>query len=338
MNKLLMGAATVVAATALTACGSSSSGNPANDAAKAAIKAEILQQAATANGPFKMNDSQAQCTANSVVDTLGVQKMQTYGVLTADNNKATGKNINQVTLSTADATSVVNGIIGCVGNDTFTTLLKTEIDASLPATMSASQKSCIDSKFTLDVLKPVIIGQLSGHPAATSSFAPMIMAACGGTGTPSAAATATASLKAELLQQSATSASPFTFSESQAQCAASRVVNGVGTTALQSYGLLSADNKATSKTLDGTKMTPKDATAVVNAIVDCLGADTFASALRTAVSKNITGTKTASQRACLESKLTVSTLKPMLIATLSGDPSAAQAFSQGLVACVGVKK
>jgi hypothetical protein len=159
------------------------------------------------------------------------------------------------------------------------------------------------------------------------------LTACGSSG-PSANDTATASLKAELLQQSASSASPFTFSDSQAQCAASRVVTSVGTSALQHYGLLNAENKATSKTLDSSTLSTGDATAVVNAIVDCLGSANFSKALTDAVSKNIKGTKTAAQRACLEGKLTVAVLKPMLISTLSGDQSAAGTFAQNLASCM----
>lgn len=164
-------------------------------------------------------------------------------------------------------------------------------------------------------------------------IAAVSLAACGSS-KPSAVDTATASLKAELLRQSASSASPFTFSDAQAQCAASRVVTSVGTPALQRYGLLNAENKATSKTLDDSTLSTGDATAVVNAIVDCLGSPTFTRALTDAVSKNIQGSRTAAQRACLEGKLTIAVLKPMLIATLSGDQSAATTFAQNLASCM----
>ena len=169
--------------------------------------------------------------------------------------------------------------------------------------------------------------------AVLSTGAVLVLAACGSSA-PSAADTATASLKAELLQQSASSASPFTFSDAQAQCAANRVVTSVGTSALQHYGLLNAENKATTKTLNDSTLSVGDATSVVNAIVDCLGSSTFTKALTDAVAKNIKGTKTASQRACLEGKLTVAVLKPMLISTLSGDESTAATFAQNLASCM----
>lgn len=179
---------------------------------------------------------------------------------------------------------------------------------------------------------------MSKVPNATvCAIAALSLAACGSS-TPSASDTATTSLKTELMQQSASSASPFTFSDTQAQCTASRVVNAVGTTGLRTYGLLNSENKATTKTLDGTTLSAKDATAVVNAIIDCLGSANFTTALTTAVSKSITGAETASQRACLESKLTTAALKPMLIATLSGNQGAAQAYTQSLLTCVTVKK
>src|SRR5690348_17928564 len=86
------------------------------------------------------------------------------------------------------------------------------------------------------------------------------LSACGSSA-PSAADTATASFKTELLHQSASSASPFTFTDTQAQCAASRVVSAVGTSGLQKYGLLNAENKATAKTLDDATLSSKDATS-----------------------------------------------------------------------------
>lgn len=177
-----------------------------------------------------------------------------------------------------------------------------------------------------------MIKVLSGTVCVVAAFA---LSACGSSA-PSAADTATASLKAELLQQSASSASPFTFTDSQAQCTASRVVSTVGTSALQHYGLVNAENKATKKTLDDTTLSAKDATTVVNAIIDCLGSSNFTRALTDAVSKNIKGTKTVTQRACLESKLTAATLKPMLIATLSGDQTEAQTFGQSLLSCMSL--
>lgn len=163
-------------------------------------------------------------------------------------------------------------------------------------------------------------------------------AGCGSTSHQDAAAqTATSSLKAELLHQSSASASAFTFTDAQAQCAASRVVNAIGTSGLQRYGLLSTENKATTKTLDDTTLSRADASTVVTAIIECLGAGTFTRDLTTAVSKSITGTQTASQRACLESKLTVDALKPMLIDTLSGNQVRAQTFYLGLASCIPKK-
>jgi len=162
--------------------------------------------------------------------------------------------------------------------------------------------------------------------------------ACGGGGqVDSGASVATASFKAELLRQSASGASPFTFSNAQAQCAASRVVTAIGTTGLRTYGLLNAANKATAKTLDDTTLSPTDASAVVNAIIDCLGEAAVTRTLTAAVSKSLTGTRTAAQRACLDAKLTIAALKPVLIDTLTGKRAAAQAFYQGLASCIPKK-
>lgn len=162
-----------------------------------------------------------------------------------------------------------------------------------------------------------------------------LLAGCGSSpaGDPGVKA-ATASLKSELLQQSASAASPFTFTDAQAQCAASKVVGSVGTARLQKYGLLNAQNQATAKTLDSTTLTSPDATAVVSAIVDCLGPANVTKALATAVGRSLPGSRTAPQRACLERKLTIAALKPMLIDTLTGHQAAAQAFYASLASCI----
>lgn len=170
--------------------------------------------------------------------------------------------------------------------------------------------------------------------AAACVITALSVTACGSSSTDSATRTATASLKSELLQQSASAASPFTFSDAQAQCAASKVVGSVGTARLQTYGLLNAQNQATPKTLDATTLSAADATAVVHAIVDCLGPANVTHALTAAVGKSLPGTRTAAQRACLESKLTIGALEPMLIETLSGHPTAAQTFYASLASCI----
>lgn len=174
--------------------------------------------------------------------------------------------------------------------------------------------------------------------AALCAVLALTSSACGGGGQQNpAVATASTSLESELLQQSASGVSPFKFSAAQAACTTSGVVNGVGTARLQTYGLLNAENKATAKTLDDTTLSTKDATSVVDAIIGCLGSANFTAALQRAVTKNITGTKTAAQRACLEDKLTVALLRPMLIATLTGDHASAVSFTQALLSCMAKK-
>lgn len=167
--------------------------------------------------------------------------------------------------------------------------------------------------------------------AAIGIVAAASLAACG---SDNATGTATASLKAELLQQSQSGASAFTFSDAQAQCTASRIAQEVGAKQLQQYGLLDAKNQTTPKTLDTTTMSAKDATTVVDAIINCLGEANFTKALADAVDKSIPDAKSQAQRDCLQSKLTIVALKPMLIASLSGDSAPAQKFSDALLSCV----
>jgi len=196
MNKMLIGAVSLVAAVTLTACGSSSNNNASNntspsstptmsggggggsgsDAVKALIKAEILKsQSGSATNPFRMNDTQAGCTAKAVVDAVGVEKLHTYGFLTAD-NKLTGKKFTTSRFSVADATAVVNALFSCVGDTSFTNLMTREISASLPANLPAAQRSCIESKLTVAAIKRVIIAELSGQTNAAAQLTTAIEA------------------------------------------------------------------------------------------------------------------------------------------------------------------
>ncbi|MGN6161016.1 MAG: hypothetical protein ACTHOG_04855 [Marmoricola sp.] len=199
MNKVLIGAVSVVAATMLTACGSSpkatsttastsasptvtssstapSTGGSGADAVKALVKAEILKnQRATAANPFRMSDAQAGCTANAIVDALGVHKLHAYGLITAD-DKLTGKRLAATKFSVADATAVVNALFSCVGNGSFTDLMKREINARLPATLPAAQRACIAGKLTVPAVKHVLIAELSGQADATAQLTTAIEA------------------------------------------------------------------------------------------------------------------------------------------------------------------
>lgn len=168
--------------------------------------------------------------------------------------------------------------------------------------------------------------------AAIGVVAALTLAACGSSD--QAATAATASIKSELLQQSASGATAFKFSDGQAQCAASTIVKNVGTKNLQHYGLLDDKFQGTPKTLDDVTMSKGDATTVVNALIDCLGEANFTQALADAVNKTITGNQAQAQRDCLKSKLTATALRPMLIATLSGDTAAAQKFVTEITSCI----
>ena len=74
-------AALALAIVALTACGGS---DTEANAAKAAIKADILKSeksGADASSPLKLSDSQAGCFAGQLVDHVGVAQLKKDGVL-----------------------------------------------------------------------------------------------------------------------------------------------------------------------------------------------------------------------------------------------------------------
>lgn len=180
MKKMLICAVSLVAAVTMTACGSShnspssnssspssgSGGGSGNDALKAEIKAKILaDQTGSATDPFRMDAAKAECTANAVVDALGVDKLRSYGLITAD-NKLTTRKFTTTHFSTADATTVVDVLFQCLGGSTFTSTIQHAIESGLPATMPSSVRTCIESKLNVAAVKNLIIAELSGHGTA----------------------------------------------------------------------------------------------------------------------------------------------------------------------------
>lgn len=190
MKKILICAVSLLAATTLTACGSSnnspssngtspasgSGGGSGSDAVKAEIKAKIMadQTGSSASDPFRMDAAKAECTANAVVDALGVDKLRAYGLITAD-DKLTTKKFNATQFSTADATAVVDALFQCVGGANFASTMQHEIDASLPASMPASARSCIERKLNVAAVRTVIIAELSGHGTAVTQLESSVM-------------------------------------------------------------------------------------------------------------------------------------------------------------------
>lgn len=94
---------------ALSACGDS--GDTGRERAVAALKAEMVGNAAMTTGR-QLDDEQTTCVASGAVDTLGVDTLQSYELLTDDLRP--GRPIEGVTLLPEDANALAEVFADCL--------------------------------------------------------------------------------------------------------------------------------------------------------------------------------------------------------------------------------
>lgn len=94
---------------ALTACGDS--GETDRERAVAALKAEMVGNAAMTTGR-RLDDEQTTCVASGAVDTLGVDTLRSYELLTDDLRP--GRPIEGVTLRPEDANALAEVFADCL--------------------------------------------------------------------------------------------------------------------------------------------------------------------------------------------------------------------------------
>lgn len=170
---------------------------------------------------------------------------------------------------------------------------------------------------------------------AASLLAAASITACGsssngGSANNPGADAAKAAIAADIMSNNPSSG--LSLSSSQANCIASGVVDGIGTQKLQSYGLLTSDNKVTDTNLTDAKLSTADATTTVNIMFGC-ASDTLQAALKSTIDGE-TGSLSTTQQACVDGMVTVDSLKPILIAQLSGQPDSTASLISKVQTCM----
>lgn len=178
-TRLVAVALATAVAFALAACGSAS--NPVADKAKAAIKADILKNQ-TGNsivGSKGFSATQAGCFSGKFVDGVGVNQLVKDGLITATG--ATKKSItsSNLQLPKADATTFVTSIFDCTdGGAPIMSTFRSKLDTTL-ASYTATQRTCVENKVTIDVIKSIFVAGLSGDTGAASTAFTTIAKGCG---------------------------------------------------------------------------------------------------------------------------------------------------------------
>lgn len=170
MKKLLVGAALASVATiSLSACGSSSSADPATTQAISSLKQHFLDEAKTDSTNPINTDASAGCVADGVVKQVGIANLKKYGVLDASGNAASGK-LENLNASKADATTIVNVIFSCVGDAQVTKSVQDSL-AKETGSMSPAAAACIKKALDIDTMKSVLIAGFEGQDTADGKAA-----------------------------------------------------------------------------------------------------------------------------------------------------------------------
>ena len=132
--------ATAVLALALTACGGSD-----DEAASAAISKSIMD---SSDETFKVNQEQADCVGDGMVEDIGTDQLVEYGLITEDMKESEG--IDSVKMSEADAQSAADVMQDCAD-------IKKIFTDAMGTGMPEEAAACVDEKLTDDVLNDFLV-------------------------------------------------------------------------------------------------------------------------------------------------------------------------------------
>ena len=172
---------------------------------------------------------------------------------------------------------------------------------------------------------------------ALTATLPFALAACG-SGNPVADKAKTA-IKADVLKNQGTNSVMGSkgLDATQAGCFTGHFVDGVGVDGLVKDGLITKTGAVKKSLTSSTLQLPKaHATTFVNALFDCTndGAQIM-STFRTKLQTTLT-TYTATQRSCLEGKVTTTVMKSIFVAGLSGDGATATTTFTNIAKACGI--
>jgi hypothetical protein len=172
MKKTLAVLVTAVLALGLTSCG----GND-DEAASKALSDSIMksQDSSNASQFFAMKRKDADCIGDGMVDEIGTDQLQEYGMITKD-NKA-NKDVTAVKMSTGDAESATDVLFDCT--DVPTMMQKAVGDSGqIPAEM----QDCVNKALNEENLRSMFTKVFSGkqEEAQQELIQPMMKCQSGG--------------------------------------------------------------------------------------------------------------------------------------------------------------
>ena len=189
MIKTLTAAVLVVLLFALGACGgsgdsdsdssapkSSASATPDGDEATAAKSISDSLMAAQKSGDstsqlLSMKREDADCIGEGMVDKVGTDQLQKYGMLTKD--MKAGTNLSSLKMSKADAASTTDVVFGCTDVEA---MMKNAMGKS--GTIPKQMRGCVDKVLTEENLRPMFGKIFEGKQAAAQKELTAPLIAC----------------------------------------------------------------------------------------------------------------------------------------------------------------
>ncbi len=166
---------------ALTACSSgdsadtSASGGDADaqTQAKADIKASILDQGGDFGGTT-LDDEQAGCVADGLVDGVGVDKLREYDIVDSDNHLVA--DANPTDLDAADADALASTFVDCVD---VSSLFTAGMGAAAEQ-LDDEQRQCISDAMDGDAIQAALSDSFQGKEPDTSAMQKGLMTCLSG--------------------------------------------------------------------------------------------------------------------------------------------------------------
>jgi hypothetical protein len=160
---------------ALTACGGDGGGGEGNadeEKASANLKAYFLEESDDAAG-LDITEEQAGCVSDGVVDEIGIDQLQEYGLLTDDLEVEKNAELDEKEITAGDADSLAGTFVDCVD---VKGLITKQLGDLPQATQK--QKDCISDALTDDALEEMLSQVFQGNEGQATSKLQSKMMAC----------------------------------------------------------------------------------------------------------------------------------------------------------------
>lgn len=159
-------AAVLASLLALSGCGSSE-----EETAKTSIAEYFLDQDAEQQ-LFDLQEEEADCIAEDMVDGVGVEKLQEYGFITEDGSVDEDADVGNV--EQGDAETIADAMLDCAD------AMQSVKDGMMQAMgqQSAETQKCVDEALTEDLVRDLLVATFTGESAQAGEDLAASLEAC----------------------------------------------------------------------------------------------------------------------------------------------------------------